>query len=101
MDKQKLLTLDHYILYVMTHFPESWKRVCITHNVLKQAINAIAGYCYKYKLFDRELYCHMHENELICAAEWDNEPQGVDWWMDLSTEANMLENHGCISTFKE
>lgn len=99
MDEKKELTIDQYRTYVLNNMPMSWHRVSITHNVQEQVIQAITNYCYEYKLLGRELYCHLHENELICAANWGREPQGTDWWMSLSTEANMLENQGCISTF--
>lgn len=101
MDKQLELTIEHYRLYVMNNLPHSWKRVGLLHNVLEQIISAITDYCYEYKLFDRELHAHLYENELICAAKWADEPQGIDWWMDLSSEATMLEQSGCIETFDE
>ena len=44
---------------------------------------------------------HLKENTLINAADFEEEPQGIDWWIDLSLEANMLESHGCIPTFAE
>lgn len=95
------LTLEHYKLYVMEHLPKSWTRAAINHNVLAQLIEAIAKYCYEHRLKGSELYYHMHENELICSASFDSEPQGIDWWMSISSEASMLENQGCINTFAE
>lgn len=95
------LTIDFYQLYVMENMPESWKRAARNHNVLEQLIQAVAGYCLKHHLKGTELYYHLHENELICAADFDSEPQGIDWWMDLSSEASMLENHGCINTYAD
>lgn len=102
MNKDGLtLTIDFYQLYVMENMPESWKRAARNHNVLEQLIQAVAGYCLKHHLKGTELYYHLHENELICAADFDSEPQGIDWWMNLSSEASMLENHGCINTYTD
>lgn len=102
MNKDGLtLTIEHYRLYVMENMPESWRRAALNHNVLEQLIEAVARYCLEHRLKGSELYYHLHENELICAASFDSEPQGIDWWMDISSEASMLENHGCINTYAE
>ena len=102
MNKDGLtLTIDFYQLYVMENMPESWKRAARNHNVLEQLIQAVAGYCLKHHLKGTELYYHLHENELICAADFDSEPQGIDWWRDLSSEASMLKNHGSINTYAD
>lgn len=95
------LTFEQYYEYVEKNMPESWKRVAINHNVLSQFIEIIADYCLEHHLEGTKLYYHLHENELICSASFESEPQGIDWWMDLSSEASMLESQGCINTFAE
>lgn len=77
------------------------KRVGENHGVLNQPISAVARYCYEHLLTGRELIMHLKENTLINAADFEEEPQGIDWWIDLSLEADMLESHGCIPTFAE
>lgn len=101
MEGKNLITLETYQEYISENLPESWLRAAMNHNVLKQLIIAVARYCYEHQLKGSELYYHIHENEMICAASFDREPQGIDWWMDVSSEASMLENHGCIKTFAD
>lgn len=100
-DGESTVSLDYYQEYVKENLPESWLRVAMNYNILEQLINAVTRYCFEYQLKDTELYYHLHENELICAASFDREPQGIDWWMNISSEASMLENHGCINTFAD
>ena len=90
-----------YAAYLSENLPDSWKRVGVNHGVLNQLISAVARYCYEHLLTGRELVMHLKENTLIDAADFEEEPQGIDWWIDLSLEANMLESHGCIPTFAE
>ena len=86
------VSFSGYAAYVSENLPESWKRVGENHGVLNQLISAVARYCYEHLLTGREL---------INAADFEEEPQGIDWWIDLSLEADMLESHGCIPTFAE
>lgn len=86
------VSFSGYVAYVSENLPESWKRVGENHGVLNQLISAVARYCYEHLLTGREL---------INAADFEEEPQGIDWWIDLSLEADMLESHGCIPTFAE
>lgn len=95
------VSFSGYVAYVSENLPESRKRVGENHEVLNQLISAVVKHCYEHLLTGRELIMHLKENTLINAADFEEEPQGIDWWIDLSLEANMLESHGCIPTFAE
>lgn len=71
------ITYSSYLQYVEENLPLSWRKVSQKHNVEKQLIEAIAKYCYEHLLKGCELYYHLHENELICSADFSRESQGI------------------------
>lgn len=101
MEKKNRELIDYYDYceYIKENLPESWKRVFENHNISEVAITMIASYCLTACFTRAEMYTHLHENALICAANWEYTPQGTDWWMSLNNEADMLENQGCIKTY--
>lgn len=91
MNKDGLKTLEFYKSYITANMPTSWRAVCTVYNVREQFVNIVTEYCYEHQLKEAELYQHIHENELICAADFSKTSQGVDWWITLSEEASEME----------